>query len=75
MTNYLILPNSFYGTLSRYDISLSGIRQRENIVLTICKKHNIPVVTVIGGGYDDDRYALARRHAIVTEEAFSIFKD
>jgi len=61
--------------LGLLDISLSGIRQRENIVLTICKKHNIPVVTVIGGGYDDDRYALAQRHAIVTEEAFSIFKD
>jgi hypothetical protein len=31
------------------------------------------VATVIGGGYDDDRHALAQRHAIVVEEAFDIF--
>jgi hypothetical protein len=30
------------------------------------------VATVIGGGYDDDRDALARRHAIVIEEAATI---
>jgi len=28
------------------------------------------VATVIGGGYDDDRVALARRHAIVVEASY-----
>ncbi|MFT7388165.1 MAG: acetoin utilization deacetylase AcuC-like enzyme [Candidatus Endobugula sp.] len=61
--------------LGLLDISLEGIRQREKLVLTLCKKHDIPVVTVIGGGYDDDRYALAQRHAMVVEEAFNLFEN
>jgi acetoin utilization deacetylase AcuC-like enzyme len=55
-------------------VSLEGIRQRDHLVLDTCKNNGIPVATVIGGGYDDDRYALAQRHAIVTEEAFRVFR-
>lgn len=54
-------------------VSLEGIRARDRRVLEICKMHNIPVATVIGGGYDDDRQALAQRHGIVAEEAHSLF--
>ncbi|MGS2717443.1 histone deacetylase family protein [Eionea flava] len=61
--------------LGLLSITLQGIRQRDRAVLEMCKKHNIPVVTVIGGGYDDDCAALAQRHAIVTEEAYRIFVD
>ncbi|WP_245584229.1 hypothetical protein [Saccharospirillum impatiens] len=32
-------------------------------------QRGIPVATVIGGGYDDDRQALARRHATIVEVA------
>ena len=59
--------------LGLIDISLSGIRERDRCVLTTCRERNIPIATVIGGGYDDDRFALARRHAIVVEEAARIF--
>jgi acetoin utilization deacetylase AcuC-like enzyme len=59
--------------LGLLNISLAGIRQRDRIILQMCKKLGLPVATVIGGGYDDDRHALARRHAIVTEEAFAIW--
>ncbi|MFT5421939.1 MAG: acetoin utilization deacetylase AcuC-like enzyme [Candidatus Endobugula sp.] len=59
--------------LGLLQISLEGIRQRDRLILNACKNNNIPVATVIGGGYDDDRYALARRHAIVTEEACQLF--
>ena len=52
---------------------LEGIRARDRAVLEISKANNIPIATVIGGGYDDDRYALAKRHAIIIEEAFNLF--
>ncbi len=50
-------------------VSEEGIRQRDRMVLETFRQQKIPVVTVIGGGYDDDRSALAKRHAIVVEEA------
>ena len=50
-------------------VSEAGIRARERLVLETCRAAGIPVATVIGGGYDDDRVALARRHALVVEEA------
>ena len=59
--------------LGLLNISLDGIRQRDRMVLEACRNHGLPVATVIGGGYDDDRAALAQRHAIVTEEAFAIW--
>lgn len=55
-------------------ISESGIRERDKQVLTLCERAGVPVATVIGGGYDDDRVALAKRHAIVTEEAHKVFR-
>lgn len=59
--------------LGRLDISLAGISARENLVLALCRQKGIPVATVIGGGYDNDRHALARRHAIVVEQATAIY--
>lgn len=58
--------------LGRIDISEAAIRMRDRFVLSYLKSRNIPVATVIGGGYDDDRHALARRHAIVVEEAYRL---
>ncbi len=55
--------------LGRLKVSEAGIRQRDRLVLEFLRGRGIPVATVIGGGYDDDRQALARRHAIVVEEA------
>lgn len=59
--------------LGQLRITEFGIRQRDNLVLSELKKAQIPVATVIGGGYDDDRDTLARRHAIVIEEAQRVF--
>jgi len=59
--------------LGLLSISEESIRMREHIVLALCKEAGIPVATVIGGGYDDDRLALARRHALVVEAAYSVF--
>ena len=55
--------------LGMLNISLAGIRARDALVIDTALKNQIPIVTVIGGGYDDDQFALARRHAIVVEEA------
>lgn len=59
--------------LGRLDISEDGIRQRDHLVLSELRRRAIPVATVIGGGYDDDRMKLARRHAIVLEEAVRVY--
>jgi len=59
--------------LGRLNITESGIRERDYRVLSELKARGIPVATVIGGGYDDDRLKLARRHGIVVEEASRVF--
>ncbi len=60
--------------LGLLSVSLAGLRARENLVLSLCKEKGLPVATVIGGGYDNNRPALARRHAMVVEEAFKVFQ-
>jgi len=59
--------------LGKLNISEQGIRQRDGLVLGELRRRGIPVATVIGGGYDDDRMKLARRHGIVVEEAARVF--
>lgn len=59
--------------LGYLNISHDGIKQRERMVLSLLKQHNLPVATVIGGGYDKDQTALARRHALVFEAAAELF--
>lgn len=60
--------------LGLLNISLDGIRQRERTILEICHEKGLPVATVIGGGYDNDRKALAMRHSMVVEEAFAVYE-
>ena len=52
----------------------AALAERERRVLTLCREHGVPVATVIGGGYDDDRPALARRHALVVEAAHQLWR-
>ncbi len=59
--------------LGRLNISSAGILERDRHVLACCRDAGLPVATVIGGGYDDDRDALAERHALVIEAARSVF--
>lgn len=56
--------------LGLLNISLDGLRERESLVLEFCRRKGVPVATVIGGGYDKDRDALTRRHAMAVEAAF-----
>lgn len=60
--------------LGRLKISEKGIRRRDRWVLDKCASDGIPVAAVIGGGYDKDVDALARRHAIVHEECAYVWR-
>lgn len=55
--------------LGRLSVSLDGLRARERLVIDAVRTRGVPLVCVIGGGYDDDPVRLAERHAIVFEEA------
>jgi len=59
--------------LGLLNISLAGIRDRDALVINTVRNAGVPLATVIGGGYDHDEMALAKRHAIVVEEAQKVF--
>jgi acetoin utilization deacetylase AcuC-like enzyme len=60
--------------LGRLNLSEDGIRYRDRFVLDRCVSLGIPVAAVVGGGYDQDVDALARRHAIVHEECSHVWR-
>lgn len=60
--------------LGLLDVSLAGIFARDEWVLSRLARAGLPVATVIGGGYDNDRRALARRHALVLEAAYTVHR-
>ncbi|NNU80571.1 histone deacetylase [Halovulum dunhuangense] len=55
--------------LGRLALSIDGLRARDRAVVARIRGLGIPLVGVLGGGYDDDTIALAERHAILFEEA------
>lgn len=59
--------------LGRLSLTDKGLRRREAYVLGACLSSGIPVVGVIGGGYDADIDRLAARHAILHRTAKSLY--
>lgn len=55
--------------LGKLSLSEHGLYRRDFFVITECIRRGIPVACVIGGGYDKDRAALAKRHTIVHHAA------
>lgn len=53
--------------LGRLALTDQGLLARDRFVIGQARRRDIPVVTVIGGGYDPDVDALAARHASVFE--------
>lgn len=51
-----------------------GLAARDERVLRQCLGRDIPVVGLIGGGYDPDREALARRHGILHHSAQRVWQ-
>ena len=52
----------------------AGLARRDEAVMRHCLGRDIPVVGVIGGGYDKDRAALARRHGILHHSAARVWR-
>ena len=63
-----------HDVLGRLRITEEGIRKRDRWVIERCVELGIPVAGVVGGGYDKDVQALARRHAILHEEASFVWR-
>ena len=40
--------------LGRLKLSLQGLRDRDEIIISACRRHHIPLAIVMGGGYADD---------------------
>ena len=53
----------------------AGVAARDTAVLEHCLGRDIPVVGLIGGGYDKDRHALARRHGILHHSAYKLWRE
>jgi len=49
--------------LGRLSLSTEGLYRRDAAVLNRCRSAGIPVATVVGGGYADNREVLPGRHA------------
>lgn len=61
--------------LGYLELTDAGLAARDGAVLRHCLEREIPVVGVIGGGYDPDRAALARRHGILHHSAARIWRE
>jgi acetoin utilization deacetylase AcuC-like enzyme len=59
--------------LGNLDLTLEGIFKRDCIVLEHFKNFNIPIATVIGGGYSPSDTDIAQRHLSIFRAATNIF--
>ena len=59
--------------LGYLDLTLEGILKRDCAVLEYFKNHNIPIATVIGGGYSPCDTDIARRHLSIFRAATDVF--
>lgn len=57
----------------RFQLSLEGVRQRNRLVLTWARQHNVPVVSMTAGGYNSDHKLTAQAHASVVLDALEVF--
>lgn len=49
--------------LGRLSLSRTGCKERDRIVLDLCKKNNIPVAVSMGGGYSEKLVDIIEAHA------------
>ncbi len=59
--------------LGRLSLSIAGCRERDRIVLEICKKHKIPVAVSMGGGYSERIAHIIEAHANTFRLAQELF--
>lgn len=59
--------------LGRLNITSDGIIARDQMVISFFQKRNIPIATVIGGGYNIDQNELINRHMLVFETVAKLY--
>ena len=59
--------------LGRLGLSIEGCKKRDEMVLSEAKKHNIPIVASMGGGYSEHIKDILEAHANTYRTAQSIF--
>ena len=64
----------FNDKLGNLKLSFDGIKKRDEFVLDHYRNKDIPVATVIGGGYSKDHAELADRHSIIFDVALEYLK-
>lgn len=57
----------------RFALSLDGLRERNRTVLSWAKTADIPVVTVLAGGYNNDHELTIKAHASVVFDGLDVF--
>ena len=65
-----ILETDKYGKLK---VTLQGCKQRDEIVLSLTKKHAIPCVVSMGGGYSPDIRNIVEAHCNTFRTAFNFY--
>ena len=65
-----ILETDKYGKLK---VTLQGCKQRDEMVLSLTKKHFIPCVVSMGGGYSPDIRNIVEAHCNTFRTAFTIY--
>jgi len=60
--------------LGNLQLSFDGIKKRDELVIDHYRSKNIPIATVIGGGYSKDHAELADRHSIIFDVALEYLK-
>lgn len=59
--------------LGRLSLTLNGCRERDLMVLELCKNNNIPLVCAMGGGYSPDIRHIIEAHANTFRLAQELF--
>jgi len=59
--------------LGRLNITSDGIIARDQLILSFFLKRNIPVATVIGGGYSINPAELLSRHMLMFETVAKLY--
>jgi acetoin utilization deacetylase AcuC-like enzyme len=59
--------------LGKLNLSIGGCKERDQIVLQLCQRHQIPVQVSMGGGYSADIKIIVNAHCNTYRVAYDLF--
>jgi acetoin utilization deacetylase AcuC-like enzyme len=59
--------------LGRLGLTLKGCKERDELVFTLAKDNNIPIMTTMGGGYAPDIKIILEAHCNTFRSASNVF--